>query len=221
MPGVARLLAAADPTALDAASDVLRRGGIVGIPTETVYGLAVMPTPEALERLIAAKERAHDKGIALLIDGLDQAEALAAVPAEARALADWFWPGPLTLVLHCRPGSRLPDAVTGGRSTVGLRLPDHLVPRRLARWLGPIAVSSANISGQPEARTAQELLDRMGARLPLVLDDGPVRGGVPSSVVEVEPAGAWRLLRQGALSEQQLREVIAASPARADDARVH
>jgi L-threonylcarbamoyladenylate synthase len=114
--------------------------------------------------------------------------------------------------LELLPGSSLPDGVTGGRTTVGLRLPDHAVPRALARLLGPIAVSSANISGEPEARTAGELLNRIGDRVALVLDDGPVRGGVPSSVVSVDPAGTWSVLRTGALSADALRAAVERTP---------
>jgi L-threonylcarbamoyladenylate synthase len=205
-------LPASDPGALDAAADALRRGDVVGLPTETVYGLAVLPVPAALERLIVAKQRPLEKGIALLIDGMDQAESLAQVAPAARALATRFWPGPLTLVLELLPGIELPDGVTGGRTTVGLRLPDHVVPRALARRLGPIAVSSANLSGEPEARSADELLTRIGDRVALVLDDGPVRGGVPSSVVAVEPMGTWHVLREGALRADALRAAIEQAP---------
>jgi tRNA threonylcarbamoyl adenosine modification protein (Sua5/YciO/YrdC/YwlC family) len=199
---------ATDPAALDTAADALSRGEVVGVPTETVYGLAVLPVPAALERLIVAKQRPLEKGIALLIDGMDQAQSLAAVPPAAWALATRFWPGALTLVLELLPGIALPNGVTGGRTTVGLRLPDHPVPRALARRLGPIAVSSANISGEPDTRSADELLARIGHRVALVVDDGPVRGGVPSTVVAVEPSGAWRLLREGALSQDAIRTAI-------------
>jgi tRNA threonylcarbamoyl adenosine modification protein (Sua5/YciO/YrdC/YwlC family) len=204
----AERLDASHPDAVAAAAASLERGEVVGIPTETVYGLAVLPVAAALERLMAVKQRPLEKGIALLIDGLDQAEPIAQAPPAARALATQFWPGPLTLVLELRTGVGLPDGVTGRRSTVGLRLPDHPIPRALARSLGPIAVSSANVSGEPEARSADELLDRVGDRITLVIDDGPVRGGVPSSVVEIRPAGEWRVLREGALTVEALREAI-------------
>jgi len=199
---------ATDPAALDAAVDVLLRGDIVGVPTETVYGLAVLPTSAAVAALIAAKRRPPDKGIALLIDDLEQARALAEVPAAAAALAARFWPGALTMVLALLPGVELPDEITGGRRSVGLRLPDHAVPRALARRLGPLAVSSANLSGEPEARTAGELSAILGARLGLVLDDGPVRGGVPSTVVAVSVGRPLRVLRAGAIPETVLLSVV-------------
>ncbi len=126
----------------------------------------------------------------------------------AHRLAATFWPGPLTLVLALRPGVVLPDGVTGGRSTLGVRLPDHPVPRALARRLGPLAVSSANVSGEPDARTAGELLAAVGDALAVVIDDGPVRGGVPSTVVAVSADGSLTILRAGALDAATLERAI-------------
>jgi len=160
------------------------------MPTETVYGLGVMPLPAPLAALVVAKRRPLDKGIALLIDGLDQVVHLVAVPEAAQRLARACWPGALTLVLPLLPGVLLPEAVTGGRATLGVRLPDHAIPRALARRVGPLAVSSANRSGEPDARTTAELLAAVGPSLGVVIDDGPVRGGVPSTVVAVAPMAA-------------------------------
>ncbi len=193
------VLRADDPTALDAAVKVLERGEIVGMPTETVYGLGVMPLPAPLAALVVAKQRPLDKGIALLIDGLDQVVHLVAVPEAAQRLARACWPGALTLVLPLLPGVVLPEAVTGGRATLGVRLPDHAIPRALARRVGPLAVSSANRSGEPDARTTAELLAAVGPSLGVVIDDGPVRGGVPSTVVAVAADGGLTILRAGAL----------------------
>jgi L-threonylcarbamoyladenylate synthase len=191
--------------ALDVAGAALLAGGIVGLPTETVYGIAVLPRPAALRALIEAKRRAPDKGIPLLLDGLDQVAGLVAVSASAQRLAERFWPGPLTLVLPLSGGRRVPDDLTGGRSSLAVRVPDHPVPRSLARQLGPLAVTSANVSGEREARTAAELVAALGASLACVIDDGPVRGGVPSSVVAVDLAGMMTILREGALSRAQLQ----------------
>lgn len=193
------ILRADDPRALDIAAAALERGDIVGMPTETVYGLGVVPRPASLAALVAAKQRPLDKGIALLIDGLDQVTHLVAVPDAARRLAGACWPGALTLVLPLLPGVALPDGVTGGRDTLGIRLPDHAIPRALARRVGPLAVSSANRSGEPDARTTDELLAAVGPSLAVVIDDGPVRGGVPSTVVAVASDGALTVLRAGAL----------------------
>ena len=185
----------------------MQAGGIVGIPTETVYGIGVVPRPEALAAVIAAKQRSDDKGIALLIDGLDQVEGLVEVAEPARRLAARYWPGALTLVLPLRHPELVPEAVTGGRDTLGLRIPDHPVPRALARELGPIAVTSANRSGEPPAVIPEELIASVGDSLALVLDDGPVRGGVASTVVAVAADGDWSVLREGALSPAEVEAV--------------
>lgn len=199
------VLAASDPDAIADAALAMQSGGIVGIPTETVYGIGVVPRVEALQAVIKAKGRPEDKGIALLIDGLDQVDGLVEVSPPARRLSERFWPGALTLVLPLRRPDLVPEAVTGGRDSLGLRIPDHQVPRALARQLGPIAVTSANRSGEPAALTALELVEAVGPALALVLDDGPVRGGVASTVVKVAVGGAWCVLRAGALSETAIK----------------
>jgi L-threonylcarbamoyladenylate synthase len=198
------LLPARESGSLAAAAMALAAGGIVGIPTETVYGIGVLPRPEALAALVAAKERPIDKGIPLLIDGLDQLGELVLVSPVARRLADRFWPGALTLVLPLSRPAGVPALLTGGRDSLALRVPDHPVPRALARELGPLAVSSANRSGEPEARTARELVEHLGGSLALVLDDGPVRGGVASSVVAVDGRGTISVLREGAIPRSRI-----------------
>jgi len=202
------LLSALDPAALTEAALAMRAGGIVGIPTETVYGIAVVPFPEALAAVIAAKQRPDDKGIALLIDGLDQVDGLVDVAESARRLAEHHWPGALTLVLPLLRPELVPEVLTGGRDTLGLRIPDHPVPRALARELGPIAVTSANRSGEPAALVPEELIAAVGHSLALVLDDGPVRGGVASTVVSVDRDGSWRVLREGALEQAALEAAV-------------
>jgi L-threonylcarbamoyladenylate synthase len=193
------LLLATDPAALREAAAAMLAGGIVGIPTETVYGIGVVPRPEALAAVMAARPRPEDQGIVLLIDGLDQVEGLVEVLPPARRLAAHCWPGALTLLLPLLRPELVPVAVTGGRETLGLRVPDHPVPRALARELGPIAVTSANRSGEPPAQVPEELIASAGASLALVLDDGPVRGGVASTVVAIDHDGGWQVLREGAL----------------------
>jgi L-threonylcarbamoyladenylate synthase len=193
------VLPAHERESLAAAAAALAAGGIVGLPTETVYGVGVVPRAEALKALVAAKRRPEEKGIALLVDDLAQVEDLVLLGAVARRLAARFWPGPLTLVLPLGRPEEVPALLTGGRASLGVRVPDHAVPRAIARELGPLAVSSANRSGQPDARTSAELLEALGASLALLIDDGPVRGGVPSSVVSVDHEGRCELLREGAV----------------------
>jgi L-threonylcarbamoyladenylate synthase len=204
-----RVLPAEAPGSIDAAAAAIADGRVVGIPTETVYGLAVLPTNGPLEALVAAKGRDPGKGIAVLIDGLEQLTGVVSLPREAARLAERFWPGPLTLVLPIRVGLALPDLLTGGRTTLGVRVPDHVVPRTLARQLGPLAVSSANRTGQPEALTAAELVEAVGERIALTLDDGPVRGGRASSVVALTARGQIEVLREGAIDRASLEAALA------------
>ncbi len=202
-------LAARDPASIDAAVAALATGAIVGIPTETLYGLATLPQPGPLAALIAAKQRSEEKGIALLIDCLDQVAHLVEVGPVAHRLAARFWPGPLTLALPLRHNVELPDLLTGGRRTLGVRIPDHPVPRAVARRLGPLAVTSANLSGEQPALTAEALLQAVGSSLELVLDDGPVRGGVASTVVGIAPDGGLTFFRLGALPQAVVRSALA------------
>jgi L-threonylcarbamoyladenylate synthase len=191
-------------SALERAADELLAGRIVAIPTETVYGLAVLPNEDALAALVAAKQRSVDKGIALLVDSLEQVRAIARLNPTAERLAARFWPGAMTLVLPQRPDNPLSGLLTGGRPTIGVRLPDHPVPRALARRLGPLAVSSANISGQPDATTAEQVLATLGDVVAFVIDDGPVRGGVPSTVVACLDDGPPQVLREGAIASTEI-----------------
>jgi L-threonylcarbamoyladenylate synthase len=203
------VLLASDPAVIAVAAAALGAGGVVGLPTETVYGVAVLPRPEPLRALLAAKDRPADKGIPLLVDRLDQVAGLLVVSDAALRLAERFWPGPLTLALPLRVADGVPVELSGGRASLAVRIPDHAVPRSLARQLGPIAVSSANRSGEPEAHSAAELVVSIGAWLALVIDDGPVRGGVPSSVVSVDADGHIEILREGAVPRIDLEATLA------------
>jgi L-threonylcarbamoyladenylate synthase len=206
---VTRLLGASDPAAISEAIAALQRGEVIAIPTETVYGVAVLPTDEGIARLISAKHRSAEKGIQLLVDSVEQTEHIADVGTAARRLADAFWPGGLTIVLGRGSGAQLPESIGGGRPTLGIRLPDHEVPRVLARALGPIAASSANISGEPPATDASMVAAYFGDEIELIIDDGPVRGGTASTVVDCsDPRAAPVVLREGAISAVQIREAI-------------
>ena len=203
------VISSADPGAVMAAAAALAANGLVGIPTETVYGIGVLPVEDRLDALLEAKRRPAEKGFQLIVDGLDQVAALVLVPPSAQRLAARFWPGPLTLALPLRAGVSLPPLLTGGRDTVGIRVPDHAVPRAIARAVGPIAVSSANLSGEPPAETAASVIASVGPSLALVIDDGHVRGGVSSTVVGVDADDQLTFFRIGALSEAEVREAAA------------
>lgn len=205
------ILPAAVQSSLEAAVEALRAGGIVVIPTETLYGLTVLPKAESLTALLVAKHRPTDKGIALAVDSVAQVEMLAQLPAVARRLAARFWPGPLTLVVAPRDDQHpeLPGPLLGPSGALAFRLPDHPVPRYLAAHLGPLALTSANASGGPDARTVADVVAAVGGALALVLDDGPVRGGVASTVIAVGAAGDVTVLRRGALDPEEVFATLA------------
>lgn len=190
---------------------LLRAGQIVALPTDTVYGLAAdLALPEAIERLFAAKRRPPDKAVALLLADADQASVLGIVGPAARVLAGRFWPGGLTLVLPRGPDARLPAILAAGTSTVGVRVPDHPAPRALAAALGPLPTTSANLSGEPDARDASEIAARFGDAIALVLDGGAIRGGPPSTVVDCA-TGRPVIRRVGAISAAAIAEVLDAA----------
>ncbi len=190
------------------AIDVLRAGGIVGLPTDTVYGIAVaFDTAGGLERLFAVKDRPPQRAIMVLVDSIDQVAELVEVPAEARVLAAAFWPGGLTLVLPVRPGVTLPAALSAGMPTLGVRVPDHPTARAIIRALGaPVTGTSANLSGRPSARTAAEAHAQLGDLVDLIVDGGPCPGGIESTVIDVTVVPPM-VLREGAVTMQQLRQI--------------
>lgn len=194
-----------------AAVEVLRAGGVVALPTDTVYGIAVaLDTPGGIERLFVAKRRPPDKGIMLLLDSTAQASGIGMMGPAATALAGAFWPGGLTVVVPQRPDVPLPAALTAGVPTIGLRVPDHPAPRALARAVGPLPTTSANVSGLPEARHATEILEQLGDAVELILDGGPAHGGPASTVVDC--SGALPVvLRVGAIPVVRIAGVLDAA----------
>jgi L-threonylcarbamoyladenylate synthase len=187
---------------------VLRAGGIVALPTDTVYGIAVdIATPRGIERLFDAKRRPADRAVMLLLADAAQAADLAAWPAAAVALSGAFWPGGLTVVVPQRPDVRLPPALTGGRPTIGLRVPDHPSPRALAAGVGPLPVTSANLSGVPAAGTAAEIQAQLGDAIDLILDGGPSHGGPASTVVDCS-GDVPRILRVGAIAPAAVADCL-------------
>lgn len=193
------------------AARVLADGWPVGIPTDTVYGLAVDPfRPGATDRAFAAKHRPRDRNLPVLVDGLEQALALAhGVSAGALVLMERFWPGALTIVVARRAG--LAADLGDDDATVGLRCPAHAVARALCTLAGPLATTSANVHGGPPLVTAAEVASAFGAAVPVVLDGGTCTGR-PSTVVDCT-ASEPRLLREGGVT---WAEVVSALPGAAD-----
>ncbi len=198
-------LPTSSPTALTEAITILRNGGLVAIPTDTVYGLAAMITNgPAIDRLYQAKERSLQKAIAVLIGSLDQIDQVVSYfSADAHRLARRYWPGALTLVVPQHPG--LP-ANLSPTPTIGVRMPDHVFTLELLRQIGPLATTSANISGGPNPRDAADVLAQLDGRIELLLDGGPAPGGIPSTVVDCT-GKELVILREGAISAEQILNV--------------
>ena len=191
------------------AVEVLRDGGIVALPTDTVYGIAVsLTTPGGLERLFHVKQRPPDKAVMLLLDDAAQAGEAGSMTPAARALAIACWPGGLTVVVPQRPDVRWPAALTGGSATIGLRVPDHDAPRALARAVGPLPTTSANVSGAPEAADAAGIVAQLGDAIDLVLDGGPAHGGPASTIVDCTGPRPV-ILRAGAVSPERVAAILA------------
>ncbi|SMC21858.1 L-threonylcarbamoyladenylate synthase [Andreprevotia lacus DSM 23236] len=193
---------------IEQALDLLRAGELVGIPTETVYGLAAdAANPAAVARIFALKGRPADHPVIIHIAGAAQLQDWAKdIPAAAWQLAEAFWPGPLTLILPRQP--HVPDAVTGGQDTVGLRAPSHPVTQELLqRFGGGLAAPSANQFGHVSPTTAQHVADEFGARLRLVLDGGPCLVGVESTIVSLIGERP-KLLRPGGVPREAIEAVL-------------
>ncbi len=181
---------------------IIKAGGLVAFPTDTVYGLAAdLYNESAIDRIYQAKGRDMAKAIPVLISSMNQIEQVSpAFPESARKLAQKFWPGALTLVVPRSPD--LPDNLSSG-PTVAIRMPDYPPVLTVLQHCGPLAVTSANLSGQSNPLCAQDVLDQLDGRIDLILDGGAVSGGVPSTIVDcsIEPPV---ITRQGAISEPDI-----------------
>jgi L-threonylcarbamoyladenylate synthase len=200
------LVATDSPNAIQKALDVLNNGGLVAFPTDTVYGVGALAFDgRAVEAIYAAKDRPVEKAVPVLIgDTADMEKVGLDIPQIAYRLAARFWPGSLTIVIPKKP--TLPEAVSA-TATVGVRVPDHEAARTLLRAAGPMAVTSANISGQPSPSTAEEVFAQLGGRIDLILDGGRTPGGVPSTVVDCT-ANDLKILREGPLTLEAMRSKL-------------
>ena len=197
-----------DTENLRRAAEVLRRGGLCGIPTETVYGLAANALDEtAVKKIFAAKGRPQDNPLIVHISSMDELPALVReIPPEAKALAAAFWPGPLTMVLP--KADCIPGAVSCGLDTVAIRMPSHPIANAIIRTAGiPLAAPSANTSGKPSPTTAEHVLHDMDGKIDMIVDGGACSVGVESTVVTLCTAPP-RLLRPGGVTLEMLRDVL-------------
>ena len=202
------ILSAADPAAPRLAAALIQKGELVAIPTETVYGLGANGLdPEAVAKIFAAKGRPQDNPLILHVTDASQIKLFChSIPESAYALAEAFWPGPLTMVLPAR--DCVPKCTTAGLPTVAVRCPDHDVTRQIIALAGvPIAAPSANISGKPSTTTAEHVLHDHEGKIPAIVDGGPCRVGLESTIVDLTEEKP-RLLRPGGITPEQLVQVL-------------
>ena len=193
---------------LGEAASLIRNGELVAFPTETVYGLgADALNPKASEKIYAAKGRPSDNPLIVHICRVESLEEICScVPREAYMLAESFWPGPLTMILP--KSDRVPDATTGGLSTVAVRMPDHIAALGLIEASGRmIAAPSANVSGRPSPTKAEHVYEDLKGRIPMILDGGEVRVGIESTIVDLSEDKPV-ILRPGYITAKELSEVI-------------
>ena len=186
------------------AAEILAAGGLVAVPTETVYGLAANGlNAEAVAKIYEVKGRPETKPISLLVSGMEEVETLCEkIPESAYTLAQCFWPGPLTMILWKKP--IVPALVTAGGTTIGVRCPAHEKTLALIQKAGfPLAAPSANLSGQPSPKNAQQVLAYFDGKIEGVIDGGPCAVGIESTIVDLT-AHPPKILRLGGLSKEEI-----------------
>jgi L-threonylcarbamoyladenylate synthase len=201
--------ASPEATLINYAAAQIRAGRVVGMPTDTFYGLAVDPINlRAVDRVYEIKTRSRHKPLSLLIDSVDQAEDLVQdLSDDFYALAQKFWPGPLTVIV--KASSRLPLKVTANTGNVAIRVPDSAIALALVRAAGtPITATSANLSGASECTTAAEVRDQLGDRIPLIVDGGTTPRTVASTIVDLSDGVKWRVIREGAVPIEHITEIL-------------
>ncbi len=205
---ITQVIAAGSPSAIEQAARVLREGGLVAFPTDTVYGLGAHAfLPEAVEKIFVVKGRAAEKALPILLgDKQDLPLVAERFPPTLEKLAEKFWPGGLTIVLQKSPN--VPDVVTGGGQTIAVRIPNHPVALALIRATGaPLATTSANRSGRVSPKTAEEVRAELGGLIDVILDGGRVPGGVESTVLDLT-RDVPLVLRKGAVPVGDLEKAL-------------
>ncbi len=203
-----------DPEAIDLekirkAAEVIKKGGIIAFPTETVYGLAAdFSNKQAVERIFAVKKRPKDKPLTVQIQDITYLEELACeIPAFAYQLMSRYWPGPLTLVLPVRHDCSWAGGKAKEKGTIGVRIPDNKIAQSLLKESGTALVApSANLSGEPAAQTAEEVLQTFNGLIETVIDAGKVELGVPSTVVDLS-ISPFKILREGVITQEDIQSV--------------
>jgi len=200
-----------EPSLIRYAADQIRAGQVLGMPTDTFYGLAADPfNLRAVDRVYEIKTRSRHKPLSLLIEDVEQAEDLAKpLPEEFHALARKFWPGPLTIIV--KAASRLPLKVTANTGNVALRIPNAKIPLEVVKAAGiPVTATSADLSGESECTTAEAVRVQLGVRIPIIVDGGASPREIASTIVDLTDEEArWKILREGAISSQEISEFFA------------
>lgn len=193
-------------------AEQIRRGFVLGMPTDTFYGLAADPfNLRAVEKIYDVKSRSRHKPLSLLIESVDQAEDLTRpLPETFYKLARKYWPGPLTIIV--RAASRLPLKVTANTGNVALRVPASKIPVAVIRAAGvPVTATSANVSGASECTTADGVRQQLGSLIPVIVDGGPSPRSVASTIVDLTDSAGWRVQREGAIPVQEISDFLAQS----------
>ena len=211
-----------DDAGMTRAAGVIRDGGTVAVPTETVYGLAARADDDAaVAGIYREKGRPDFNPLIVHVPDVTAAEALAAFDDRARGLAKAFWPGPLTMVLPLRKGAGLAAAVSAGLPTVALRCPAHPVMQALLKTCGlPLAAPSANRSGGVSPTSASHVAASLGDRVDLILDGGETKQGIESTIVGLRADGTWTVLRPGPITEASIASVLGGQSAAMTSARI-
>ena len=204
----------ADPAGIAAATALLKAGGLVAVPTETVYGLAARAdSAEAVAAIYRAKGRPDFNPLIVHVASLEGARAIAEFDPRAELLAAAFWPGALTLVLPLKLDARIAPPVTAGLATIALRCPAHPAMRALLEASGlPLAAPSANRSGGISPTTAAHVVASLGDAVPLVLDGGACSAGIESTIVALRAGGGWQVLRPGPITTAQISAILGSDP---------
>jgi L-threonylcarbamoyladenylate synthase len=200
------ILSVDNPLAISEAVKIIAKGGIIAFPTDTIYGVAGdVFNPKAIEKIYLIKERSMQKAIPVLIGDIQHLECLVSEMSDkARKLAETFWPGPLTLILPKNPA--LPETLSP-YPTIGVRMPDHQFTLALLRATGPLATTSANISGDANPTKSQDVLEQLGGKIDLLLDGGDTPGSTASTVVDTS-GPELKILREGPISLEHLNALL-------------
>ena len=207
-----------EPSLIAYAAEKIRQGQVLGMPTDTFYGLAADPLNlRAVDRIYDIKTRSRHKPLSLLIEGIDQAEELTrSLPDEFYALARKFWPGPLTMIV--RAGSRLPLRVTANSGNVAIRVPAAKIPVEIIRLSGlPLTATAASLLGQSEPTTAEAVRDQLHDRLSVIIDGGPAPRDLYTTIVDLSgDNGDWYVQREGAIPAQEIAKALGEGAQSAD-----